>query len=187
MDITDKQFDAHFPKELKDLARNHWTPASIARRAAKFLVNTPETHVLDIGSGLGKFCIVAAAAYNDGIFTGVEQRENLCVLAGEVAAKYHLSNVHFIHANITEIDFTGFTSFFFYNSFYENIESKYAIDNTIELNPALFRKYQRNVAEKLWNMPSGTRLVTYWGDWQPVDFELVYCNGNGSLKFWSRK
>ena len=40
----------------------HWTPVHVARRAAQFLVTGPETRVLDVGSGPGKFCLVGALA-----------------------------------------------------------------------------------------------------------------------------
>ena len=184
--LTDKDFDSQFPHDIRRLAGRHWAPAAIAKRAAKFLVDRPGAKVLDIGSGIGKFCIIGAAATN-GVFTGVEQRKNLCVMAEEVARHYQLNNVTFIHANVTEVDFSNYEAFFFYNSFFENTESNHAIDDSIPLSAKLFEDYQKDVTRKLAKMPKGTRLVTYWGDWVPEGYELVYTNGNDSLRFWEKQ
>jgi SAM-dependent methyltransferase len=183
--ISDKEFDDNFPKEIERLSGKHWAPATIAKRAAKFLVNRPGVRVLDIGSGAGKFCVIGAAC-NDALFYGVEQRENLCRLADKIAQHYQLSNVKFIHANVIDIDFSQYNAFFFYNAFYENIEDNNAIDSSVELDPALYQSYTLALTEKLLKMPAGTRLVTYWGEWVPEGYELVYTNGNDSLRFWEK-
>lgn len=135
--ISDKEFDKNFPLEIERLSDKHWAPATIVKRAAKFLVNKPGTKVLDIGSGAGKFCIIGAACY-DGLFVGVEQRQNLCTLAVKIAQHYQLTNLKFIHANVVDTDFSDYDAFFFYNAFYENIEDAAAIDNSVALNPELF-------------------------------------------------
>ena len=183
--ISDKEFDDNFPHEIERLAERHWTPATIAKRAAKFLVNKPGTRVLDIGSGSGKFCIIGAAC-NDGLFIGVEQRENLCLLAVKIGLRYKLNNVRFINANVTDIDFSNYDAFFFYNAFYENIEPDGAIDTTVKLDASFYQLYTAELTQKLLAMPKGTRLVTYWGEWVPDGYELVYRNGNDSLRFWER-
>jgi len=184
--ISDKEFDDNFPAEIERLSGRHWAPASIAKRAAKFLVNKPGTRVLDIGSGAGKFCVIGAAC-NDGFFVGVEQRQNLCRLADKIATHYQVHNVKFIHANIMDIDFNDYDAFFFYNAFYENIEEDDAIDNSVELNPELYQAYTLALTAKLARMPIGTRLVTYFSDWAPAGYELVYRNANDALKFWEKK
>jgi SAM-dependent methyltransferase len=184
--ISDKEFDHNFPHHIERLAHRHWAPATIAKRAARFLVSKPGTRVLDIGSGAGKFCIIGAAC-NDGMFVGVEQRKNLCLLAVKIGQRYKLNNVRFINANVTDIDFSNYDAFFFYNAFYENIEPDGAIDTSVKLDKSLFQIYTHQLTQKLLAMPQGTRLVTYWGEWVPVGYELVYRNGNDSLRFWERE
>ena len=184
--ITDREFELNLPKDFQRLSKKHWTTAAIARRATKFLVDKPGTRVLDIGSGVGKFCITGAA-FADGIFTGVEQRQNLCVVAESIAKQYQLHNVVFIHANIMDIDFSAYDAFFFYNSFYENIDTTEAIDDKVSLSSTIYRSYNLLLAEKLSKMPIGTRIVTYHGDCVPQEYELLYANGNDSLKFWEKR
>jgi hypothetical protein len=183
--ISDKDFDDNFRVEIERQSARQWAPAAIAKRAAKFLVNRPGVRVLDIGSGVGKFCVIGAAC-NQGFFTGVEQRENLCQLADKVARRFNVNNVKFIHANVTEVNFSEYDAFFFYNAFYENIEPDDAIDTSVDLNTSLYRLYTAQLTEKLFAMPKGTRLVTYWGEWMPRGYHLVYTNGNDALRFWER-
>mgnify|MGYP000969840975 CR=1 FL=1 len=71
----DDRFDLAYPPEIRAKSKAHWTPVSIARRAAEFLVREPGTRVLDIGCGPGKFCIVGALG-TEGRFTGIEQRQD---------------------------------------------------------------------------------------------------------------
>lgn len=184
--ISDKEFDDNFTGDMERHSARHWTPATIAKRAAKFLVNRPGVRVLDIGSGAGKFCIIGAAC-NDGLFIGVEQREKLCLLAVKTGLRYQLNNVRFINANITDIDFSKYDAFFFYNAFHENIEPDDAIDATVDLNEGLYQLYTEQLTQKLFAMPKGTRLVTYWGNWEPQGYELVYRNGNDALRFWEKR
>ena len=75
--IEDEKFDLIYPAQIRQLSALHWTPVAVAAEAAKFLVTAPETRVLDIGCGPGKFCLVAASL-TDGHFSGVEQRNDLC-------------------------------------------------------------------------------------------------------------
>ncbi len=54
----DVTFDDLYPEDIQNLSPMHWTPVDIARRASNFLA-IPNARVLDIGSGVGKFCITA--------------------------------------------------------------------------------------------------------------------------------
>ena len=53
--VEDERFDLIYPPEIRNLSWRHWTPVVVARRAAEFLVSEPETRVLDLGCGPGKF------------------------------------------------------------------------------------------------------------------------------------
>jgi hypothetical protein len=84
VELGDRDFDLLYPPPIPSLSELHWTPIDVARRAARFLAPRPGTAVLDIGSGAGKFCLVAAVS-TDGIFTGVEYREGLVGVSKAVA------------------------------------------------------------------------------------------------------
>jgi tRNA1(Val) A37 N6-methylase TrmN6 len=144
-----------------------------------------DAKVLDIGSGAGKFCMIGSAATN-AIFTGVEQREKLHKVASKIVKYYHLSNIHFIHANIMDIDFKAYNGFYFFNPFYENIEKSYVIDETVELKTQNFNIYTKYVKEQLDSMPVGTRLVTYWSSLKdiPRSYKVQQKSVNGLLEMW---
>jgi len=77
---------------------------------------------LDIGSGAGKFCLIGAAS-TKGLFYGVEQRKELVNLCKSIAKTHQINNVEIFHSNITEISFSDYDAFYFYNPFYENIDN----------------------------------------------------------------
>ncbi|TDQ72230.1 methyltransferase domain-containing protein [Sphingobacterium yanglingense] len=186
--VADSTFDELYPLHIRELADRHWTPVAVAKLAAEYLVQEPNNKVLDIGAGVGKFCLVGAAC-TDGMFYGVEQRESLTKLSKEIAEKYEIQNVEFIHANMAEITFSDYDAFYFYNSFYENIDTSCPIDEQVPIDKNLYRVYTRFLKNELDQLPIGTRLATYWGGWNeiPRSFELDGSACNGLLNFWKKK
>lgn len=142
LNVEDYEFNAIYPEQIRKLAEKHWTPVEVAKIASKFLVDKAGAKVLDIGSGAGKFCLVGSSL-TKGDFSGVEQREYLCKLSNSLSQHYRLPNVKFIHSNITSINFKEYDAFYFYNSFFENIDNygEAIIDNTVELSPRLYHMY----------------------------------------------
>lgn len=187
--LFDKEscYDNIYPSHIKDLSQTHWTPVDIARKAALFL-GVPQTKVLDIGSGVGKFCITAGAHYPQTDFIGIEQRKELYNHAEAARTMVKLDNVSFIHGNITELDYNDFDHFYFFNSFYENIDPGSRIDNSIKTSVELYTHYSRFIFSMLDTRKSGTRLVTYFArETQiPTSYDLIE-NGYNKLKMWIRR
>lgn len=185
--VTDTEFDTIYPENLKKIGHVHWTPVEVAREAAEFLSDIPSARILDIGSGAGKFCLIGAALTKAN-FTGVELRTGLYQVAKRIAKCYGLPNANFINSNITEIDFSNYNAFYYFNPFYENIEKTNIIDDTVELKTQNFNIYTRYVKEQLENMPKGTRLVTYWSSVKdvPLNYTLKGESMNGLLEMWEK-
>ncbi|MFI5136285.1 MAG: methyltransferase domain-containing protein [Sphingobacteriales bacterium] len=183
----DTAFDWMYP-EYFQLLSNHWTPLAIARKAAGFLAE-PGARILDIGSGTGKFCLAAGYHFPETFFHGVEQRHELFCMAEEAKEYTKLLNVNFIYANITQINFKEFDHFYFYNSFYENINRANKIDDTIELSESLYSFYTQYLYTALDERPSGTRLVTFHSLEQevPPGFKLADVSCDGQLKMWIKE
>ncbi|KFF10669.1 methyltransferase domain-containing protein [Flavobacterium hydatis] len=188
IDIEDSTFNELYPTRIQRLSERHWTPVEIAKVAADYLVDKPYKKVLDIGAGAGKFCLVGAASTR-GFFYGVEQRESLIKVAEKIAEKHNVRNVEFIHSNINQISFSDYDAFYFYNSFYENIDITCPIDKIILPEKELFHTYSNYVREQLGKTPKGTRLVTYWSTWEeiPESFDLEESACDGILNFWKKK
>src|ERR1019366_2689686 len=114
----DDEFHSLYPQHIQKLAVLHWTPLKVAKNAAEFLVPADCVKVLDIGSGAGKFCLAASHYQPNGLFYGIEQRKNLIDCAVKAEYNLGLNNLTFLHGNFTQLDFTQFDHFYFYNSFY---------------------------------------------------------------------
>lgn len=188
IDIEDPLFNTVYPLRIKKLSERHWTPVEVAKLAADYLVDKPKCKVLDIGSGVGKFCLIGAAS-TKGCFYGIEQRVELVKLSQRIAKKYQLTNVEFFHSNITQISFSDYDAFYFYNPFYENVDDSLLIDTKIVLDEKLYFMYSAYVEKQLKKTPVGTRLVTYWSKWLeiPEGFDLEFTAYNGELNFWEKK
>jgi SAM-dependent methyltransferase len=185
---TDEDFDAVLPLKIRKLSARHWTPVSIARRAVQFLVRDNNSKVLDIGSGVGKFCLIAATV-SPGYFTGVEQREALVRLSRKVAQKYDIARTEFLQANILSVNFAGYDAFYFFNSFEENRDLTDKIDDEVRYDPAQYSVYNRYLYEQFESLPQGTRIVTYCSPSViiPEQYVLLASEVKGKLKFWEKR
>jgi hypothetical protein len=187
IEVSDDEFNSIYPEKIRTLARKHWTPVSVAKLAAEFLVEKTGTRVLDIGSGAGKFCMIGAT-HTKGYFTGVEQRLPLVNLSTKLSAYYYIRNVSFIHSNITSVAFSDYNAFYFYNSFHENIDLNCKIDDTIKLSAERYHSYSTYIAGQFASLPPGSRLATYYSppNIVPRAFKLQDSLLGGALNFWEK-
>ena len=183
---SESDFNQLYPLSVRELDRYHWTPLSLAKKAAAFLTPQKGVRVLDIGSGVGKFCLAAACYFPDAFYYGVEQRKWLCDYAEAAREQLCLENVRFVHGNFTQLDLRNFDSFYFYNSFYENLSGINKIDDSIEYSVELYNYYSLYLFKQLMQKPKGTRLCTLCSseDEVPSDFHVVGTDMNDLLKFW---
>jgi len=183
---SDVEFNKIYPSNIQALARRHWTPLDIARKAANFLASKNNVRILDIGSGVGKFCLSAAFYEPKAFFYGVEQRRNLISYAERAKEILTLKNVSFINGNFTQLDFTNYDNFYFYNSFYENLAYTDKIDDSIDYSGELFNYYNRYLFKQLEQKPAGTKLVTFHSldDEVPPGYHVVNSEMDSLLKFW---
>jgi SAM-dependent methyltransferase len=183
---TDVQLNKLYPESIQLLAHRHWTPLQITQLVAQFLVTHPGVNVLDIGSGVGKFCLAGAYYKPHASFYGVEQRKDLVAHAVDARDELGFQNVHFIHGNITDLDFRQYDHFYFFNSFYENLMENDLIDDNITYSTYLFNYYHNQLYKKLNGMPIGTRVATYHclDNKIPPGYQEVDSQVRTLLKFW---
>ena len=187
--VNDACFDDLYPSTLKHLSDLHWTPVAIVRKAATFLAQHPGSRILDIGAGIGKFCLVAAEQYPDCHFIGIEQRKELVCLAEEAKRRAAIDNVTFLTGNFQQIDFSHFDHFYFFNSFYENLVNKNSwIDDKVEHSLSLYEHYTDSLKKKLTEMPVGTKLATYhsFNEIVPSPYKLARNPHDTMLRCWIR-
>lgn len=185
---SDERFNRLYPDHIREVAAKHWTPVEVAEKSADFLSTHKGAKVLDIGSGAGKFCLVAAYHHPDIYFTGVEQRAYLVDLCNNLRDKLSLTNVNFVTGNIKDTNFAEFDHFYFYNSFYENLPGTQKIDYEVQYSESLYSYYNRILYKKLDKVPVGARLVTYHslGQEVPPGFEIIHTDYAEYLKFWQK-
>jgi SAM-dependent methyltransferase len=183
---SDRDFDRLYPSSIQELGGEHWTPLAIARKAVQFLVCENGVRILDVGSGVGKFCLAAAYYRPSALYTGIEQRKNLVLCAEDARRKLQLKNINFIHGNFTMLDLRYYDHFYFYNAFYENLIGTEKIDYSIAYSNELYYYYTQYLRWQLQRLPRGTRLTTFHSteDEIPSSYHLAGSEIQGLLKFW---
>jgi hypothetical protein len=183
---SDEKFHKLYPESVRSLARMHWSPLYIIQKVVSYLAPNNTVKVLDVGSGVGKFCL-AGAYYKPAVsFYGVEQRKNLISYAENAQKKLGLYNVHFVNKNFTQLNLNEYDHFYFYNAFFENLDGTEKIDNEIVYSNELYNYYSIYLYNQLEKMPIGTRIATYcsWGDEIPPCYQLAESHFDNLLKFW---
>ncbi|WP_343704588.1 class I SAM-dependent methyltransferase [Chitinophaga sp.] len=186
---NDAAFDWLYPQKVRELSKRHWTPLAIAEQAAAFLADGPGKKILDVGSGVGKFCLAAAHFQPQATFYGVEQRYGLHQYALAAKDVAQVNNVEFIHDNFTRIDLSSYDNFYFYNSFFENLDDNDRIDEEVAYSTNFYIQYCRYLYRALERKPAGTRLVTFHSlqDEVPPAFQVVYVSDDLQLKMWIKR
>ncbi|MBC7690847.1 MAG: class I SAM-dependent methyltransferase [Methylotenera sp.] len=161
--VSDREFDLFYPNDYQGLSEYHFTPVEVAKRAAELLTVNSETRILDVGSGLGKFCFVGALT-SQAHFTGVEQRAHLVRISKQIALQYRVPRVEYVEGDVRALDWTQFQSFYLFNPFIENLyPSEQKIDETVESTEQRYKELIRWVQKRLHLMPVGTRVATFHG------------------------
>jgi SAM-dependent methyltransferase len=184
--ISDEEFDRIYPMEIQSLSERHWTPVSIAKIVSDFLCFDKGLKVLDIGSGVGKFCLVGASLKPRCEFYGAEFRNGFVKLSNNIKDIYRIKNVHFLNNDILEMDFNNYDSIYFYNSFQERIDDTANMDKYAELSYELYKEYTKHLFFQFQTMPVGTRIATYHtADFYiPSSYRLVEKSFDEKLKFY---
>lgn len=185
---SDAVFDTIYPRKYQEHSARHFTPVSIAVKAAKLLVDSPEDRILDIGSGVGKVCCIGASL-TGAQFYGVEKRKTLTNLSNKIKRHYKLKNAHFINADFTTLDFSRFNGIYFFNSFHEHMDETCVLDETSKVSLKAYQQYHDSLKAKLNECVKGTKLVTYYTfkNKIPSSFQFIDANETGLLKFYMKK
>lgn len=186
-DYSDEEFDSIYPVHIQKLSPFHWTPVDVAKTALDLLNIQEATTVLDIGSGVGKFCCLGGLL-TEGHFVGVEQRSELINISIKTVLDLNLSKVSFILGNVVNIDFKAFDAFYYFNPFFEQITPIAAIDDQIELSRSNYKRYEKYVQDQFADLKIGTRIVTYCSEdfILPSSYTQVTSEFRGTLSLWEK-
>jgi SAM-dependent methyltransferase len=160
----DTRFDAIYPARIRRISRRFWTPVAVARAAAALFVEAGAHHVLDVGSGVGKFVLATALAAPKLQLVGVEQRPHLVAIADRARDELGTGNARFAVGDATAIPWDGFDGLYLFNILAENLfHLGDRIDDEVELSAQRFKREKVRIERALRRMPLGTALVTYHG------------------------
>ncbi|MBC7743222.1 MAG: hypothetical protein H7061_13570 [Bdellovibrionaceae bacterium] len=121
---------------------------------------------------------------------GIEQRADQFKVAEKIRSVNNLKNVHFIHGNMLNLDWSDYDIYYLYNPFQEHISDfgYIKIDSQIELNQKYYIQYTSRVYNQLCLANPGKKLVTFYGyggsipsNWQLTQSRII---GYGNLSMW---
>lgn len=189
--VSDEEFDQHLPIAAQFSSPRWWTEVSVARQVSRWLSELGASSVLDVGAGVGKFCIVGALSSRL-VFTGVEQRAHLVDVARGLADRAGVSDrAAFVHGDFGLMDFKTYDALYFYNPFGENLfPTVFQLDSAVELTPRKFERDRAKTTEGLRRMLAGSHVVTFngCGAGIPDSYELMRreeINGK-ALRLWRK-
>jgi SAM-dependent methyltransferase len=188
---ADRLFDKLLPQTYQKLSSRQWTPSAVVRRVAQLLENVSGRKIIDIGSGVGKFCILLGIFSDLEIF-GIEQRRNLFEVSENIRNQNLLKRVTFINGNMVDLPWEDFDILYLYNPFQEHLLDNgwTRIDKGIRFDPGLFAQYTDEIFRQLAWAQKGKLLITYhgYGGIVPSTWNVIYrtnING-GELCMWEK-
>jgi len=189
--VSDREFDMVFPPAIRALSERHWTPASVARRAATLLARSRDSHILDVGSGVGKFCIIGSLS-TGARFAGIEQRSHLVDVARGTARWCGAARATFLAGDIRNVNWRGFDGLYLFNPFAEHLfGTAERIDGTVPLTRERYDDDVHFASCELRALTLGTRVALYhsFGTNVPSGFEWIHHErfGSGALDVWEKR
>lgn len=140
---------------------SHWTPVTVAQKVALALDMHGARRVLDVGSGAGKLCLVAAATCPGLEFWGIEHNRELVDTARTLAQALRLPNSRFVLGDAVRVDWSAFHGLYSFNPF---------VCDWSEVGQAALQ-----ITSRLARASPGTVLATYFccGAPIPASFDLA--------------
>ncbi len=162
--LADERFDRLLPARWRAASNQFWTPLDVVKQAVRWWGEVGVRSVVDVGSGVGKFC-VAGALMSDCRFTGVEQRGQLCAVARDLAHLFRVDDrVTILEGCFGVAETPVADCYYFYNPFEENLfPPQEALDDDVELSAERFRQELRHFRALVATMPIGTYILSYNG------------------------
>lgn len=160
--VPDAVFDELLSPSPRVRSSSYWSSVEVAQTASRWLTAAGAMRLLDVGSGVGKFCSIASLSSAHRVW-GVELRENL-VKESRTLAQRLGAEVVILEGSLDTIDARNFDSFYFFNPFAEHLaEDHERYDANFPGSVDGYLHDVKTVERWLRAAPLGTAMVTYNG------------------------
>lgn len=160
--VPDFHFDSLLPTRPRVRSASFWSSVEVAQTASRWLTEAGALRVLDVGSGVGKFCTIASLSSSHRVW-GMELRQDLALASRHLAQKLS-AEVVILDEPLHTIDVRRFDGFYFFNPFAEHLMEPWErYDEQFPGSPDGFLRDVRTVERWLRAAPLGTAMVTYNG------------------------
>lgn len=190
--INDIDFDQIYPPRIRALSDVQWSSIKVARHIADMIGKDSTARFVDIGSGVGKLCILLSLLTELEIY-GIEQREDLFKIAQTVINENHLNKVHLTCDNMLSLDWSQYDIFYLYNPFQEHLCGVFEgglIDRNIDLEGKYFAQYISEVFRQMTWLEPGKRVIIFhgYGGIMPPSMTLLESRRleKGELCLWEK-
>jgi len=188
--VSDLAFDEHLPDRHREVSSRYWTPLDVSRQVAAWLTEAGARNVLDVGAGVGKFCL-ATAMSSDLTVIGVERRAHLVGVARALARSFELEDqVVFLAGEPDPHLLRAVDAVYLFNPFEENLFGReHQLDQSVDLNVARYSRDIEAIESMLDGLSPGRHVVTYngFGGYLCGSYELRHrCTlHHNTLRMWT--
>jgi len=137
-----------------------WSNSNVIPFSSKLISGCKK--VIDIGSGTGKFCLIAAKLNPNIHFTGVEIEAKYWAESIRLKDILGISNVDFLLKNYKDVDITEFDGIYIFNPFVMSKKDPYGSKFQLGLRQDKeYFEYVKKFKTDLHIANAGTKLVMY--------------------------
>ncbi len=200
--VTDLEIDRYLPDAHRWVSRLFWTPLEVVERGVAWLDELSVGDVLDVGSGVGKWCVGAALVDDSSRrYFGLEHRADLVTIASGLAASFGVADrvtfhvgevINLLHTPGPIAHLPAAPAFYFFNPFGENTApDDEHLDAAVELSEERFHRDVAAAEDLLEVAPRGTWVLVYngFGGRMPDAYEPVRTDYDGFhvLRLWRKR
>jgi hypothetical protein len=114
--LPDIAFDLLYRTKYRRVSDMFWTPVAVAKRAVSWLPSEKSLKILDVGCGIGKFCLIGALSSRHRTF-GIESRNHLFQESRRVGRLFPGAPVSLKLGNAFHYDWAPFDALYLFNPF----------------------------------------------------------------------
>lgn len=160
MTVEECKFIQDYQNNLKVDIAGAWSNSDAAVYSSNLIKGCKK--VIDIGSGTGKFCLIAAKLNPDIHFTGVEISEKYWEESIRLKDILGITNVNFLLQDYKDVDIINFDGIYIFNPFVMSKKDPYGMKFQFgRRQDKEYFEYVKKFKADLYKANAGTKLIMY--------------------------